>query len=52
MIASQVEYIRKKYDIEVPLILMDSYNTQEDSLAEFKKIGFKQKITTSFLQSQ
>jgi UTP--glucose-1-phosphate uridylyltransferase len=50
VMAAQVEYIRKKYNIEVPLLLMDSYNTQKDSSLELKKIGFHQNITTTFLQ--
>ncbi len=50
VMAAQIEHIRKKYQIEVPLLLMDSYNTQKDSQEELKKIGFKQKIVTSFLQ--
>ncbi len=50
VMAAQIEHIRKKYHIEVPLLLMDSYNTQKDSQEELKKIGFKQKIGTSFLQ--
>jgi UTP--glucose-1-phosphate uridylyltransferase len=50
VMASQIEYIREKFHIEVPLLLMDSYNTQDDSQNLLRQIGFKQKITTSFLQ--
>ncbi|HNF16445.1 MAG TPA: UTP--glucose-1-phosphate uridylyltransferase, partial [Leptospiraceae bacterium] len=34
IIAKQIQYFRTKYGIEVPLILMDSYNTQTDCQAE------------------
>ncbi|GBF51856.1 nucleotide glucose-1-phosphate uridylyltransferase [Leptospira ryugenii] len=50
VMADQVTYIRNHYGIEIPLILMDSYNTQEDSQAELKRIGFQQTLPTSFLQ--
>ncbi|TGM58646.1 UTP--glucose-1-phosphate uridylyltransferase [Leptospira adleri] len=50
IIAKQSEVILKKYNVSVPLILMDSFNTQEESQAELKRIGFKQKFATSFLQ--
>ncbi|BDA80808.1 nucleotide glucose-1-phosphate uridylyl transferase [Leptospira kobayashii] len=50
VIAAQVEYIRSLCNIEIPLLLMDSYNTQTDSQKELKQIGFKQSLTSSFLQ--
>ncbi|MBM9500644.1 UTP--glucose-1-phosphate uridylyltransferase [Leptospira sp. 201903071] len=50
IIAKQSEIILKKYNVSVPLILMDSFNTQEESQAELKRIGFQQKFATSFLQ--
>lgn len=50
VMASQIEFIRKKFGIEVPFLLMDSYNTQKDSAEELKAIGFSQKFPTSFLQ--
>jgi len=52
IIANQINFIRKKYQIEIPLILMDSYNTQSDCLNELKKIGFKQSFPTTFLQNK
>ncbi len=52
IIANQVQYIRSKFGVEIPLILMNSYNTESDSLEELKKAGFKQDITTSFLQNK
>ncbi|EQA55656.1 UTP--glucose-1-phosphate uridylyltransferase [Leptospira kmetyi] len=48
--AKQSEVIQKKYNVSVPLILMDSFNTQKESQAELKRIGFVQKFPTSFLQ--
>jgi UTP--glucose-1-phosphate uridylyltransferase len=50
VIASQILYIRNKYKIDVPLFLMDSYNTQEDCQNELQKIGFKQVYPSTFLQ--
>ncbi|HMZ58525.1 MAG TPA: UTP--glucose-1-phosphate uridylyltransferase, partial [Leptospiraceae bacterium] len=53
IIAKQIQYFRTKYGIEVPLILMDSYNTQTDCQAELRKIGFTQGfLMTSFLQNK
>lgn len=50
VIAKQIEYIRSTYGVEVPLLFMDSYNTQEDSQVELKKVGFHQKVGSTFLQ--
>lgn len=52
IIASQVKFMRSKYGVEIPLILMNSYNTEADSLEELKNAAFKQDITTSFLQNK
>ncbi|MBE7413571.1 MAG: UTP--glucose-1-phosphate uridylyltransferase [Leptospiraceae bacterium] len=52
IIAKQIKYIREKFGVEVPLILMDSYNTQKDSSIELKKIGFTQNFPISFLQNK
>lgn len=52
IVAEQILYMRKKFGVEIPLILMDSYNTQVDSLEEIKKSGLTQKITTTFLQNK
>ncbi|MDV6237379.1 UTP--glucose-1-phosphate uridylyltransferase [Leptospira ellisii] len=48
--AKQSQILEKKYDVSVPLILMDSFNTQKESRAELERIGFRQKFPTSFLQ--
>ncbi len=50
IVAKQSEVIEKKYNVSVPLILMDSFNTQKESQEELKRIGFLQKFPTSFLQ--
>lgn len=42
IVAKQSEFIQKKYNVSVPLILMDSFNTQNESQAELKRIGFRQ----------
>ena len=52
IIASQIQYYRKKFNVEIPLILMDSYNTQSDCARELESIGFSQTIPTSFLQNK
>jgi UTP--glucose-1-phosphate uridylyltransferase len=52
IIASQIQYFRKKYNLEIPLILMDSYNTKADCQEELQKIGFTQSFPTSFLQNK
>lgn len=52
IIAKQIEYMRNKYSIEIPLILMDSFNTQEDCQKELQSIGFRQELPTSFLQNK
>ena len=52
IVANQVKFMRKKYGVEIPLILMNSYNTEADSLEELKKSDFTQEITTSFLQNK
>lgn len=52
IVANQVKFMRKKYGVEIPLILMNSYNTEADSLEELNKADFKQEITTSFLQNK
>ncbi|MCW7505966.1 MULTISPECIES: UTP--glucose-1-phosphate uridylyltransferase [Leptospira] len=50
VMAKQIEYLRNKYGIDVPLLFMDSYNTQEDSQKELNHSGFKQSLRSSFLQ--
>lgn len=52
IIADQIRYFRKKYSVDIPLILMDSFNTQADSKEELDRIGFSQSMPTSFLQNK
>lgn len=52
IIADQIRWFRKKYTVDIPLILMDSFNTQADSQEELKRIGFSQELPTSFLQNK
>lgn len=52
VMSKQIEFIRSEYGIDVPLIFMDSYNTQKDSQKELEKNGFKQTLRTSFLQNK
>ncbi|XP_003740715.1 UTP--glucose-1-phosphate uridylyltransferase [Galendromus occidentalis] len=48
----QIEYLNKTYDCEVPLVLMNSFNTDEDTNKILRKYkGFKVQIFT-FLQSR
>ncbi len=52
IIANQILYYRKKLGVEIPLLLMDSYNTQADCAEELKRIGFIQTLPISFLQNK
>ncbi len=52
VIIKQVEFIRKKYEVQIPLIFMDSYNTQADCQEVIKRLNFQQKAETSFLQNK
>ena len=48
----QIEYLNQKFDSDVPLILMNSFNTDEDTHKIIKKYsGFKVRILT-FNQSR
>ena len=48
----QIEYLNQKFDTNVPLILMNSFNTDEDTQKIIKKYsGFKVRILT-FNQSR
>lgn len=48
----QIENLNKTYDAEVPLVLMNSFNTDEDTMKLLPKYkGFKVPIFT-FLQSK
>ncbi|MFB5651305.1 UTP--glucose-1-phosphate uridylyltransferase [Leptospira wolffii] len=50
IVSRQIGHLRKSQGLEVPLILMDSFNTQEQSRKELERIGFNQNYPTSFLQ--
>lgn len=50
IIAKQILYLREKYKVEIPLLLMDSFNTREESQVELKEAGLSQNFPTSFLQ--
>lgn len=48
----QIEYLNKTYDADVPLVLMNSFNTDEDTMKIIRKYsGFKVSIKT-FNQSR
>jgi len=48
----QIEYLNKTYDTDVPLVLMNSFNTDEDTMKIIRKYsGFKVSIRT-FNQSR
>jgi UTP--glucose-1-phosphate uridylyltransferase len=48
----QIEYLNKKYDANVPLVLMNSFNTDDDTMKIIRKYsGFKVQIKT-FNQSR
>lgn len=49
---AQIEHLNKEYGCDVPLVLMNSFNTDEDSQKVLRKYkGFKVKIYT-FMQSR
>lgn len=48
----QIEHLNTDYDIDVPLILMTSFNTHEDTLRIIKKYANQQLRITTFNQSQ
>jgi UTP--glucose-1-phosphate uridylyltransferase len=43
VIVKQIESIRSQYSVDVPLIFMDSYNTQTDCQELLKQMGFQNK---------
>lgn len=48
----QIEHLNKEYDCDVPLVLMNSFNTDDDSQKILRKYkGFRVKIYT-FMQSK
>ncbi len=48
----QIEFLNKKYDVDVPLVLMNSFNTDEETHKIIKKYaGFRVRILT-FNQSR
>lgn len=48
----QVEHLNTTYDIDVPLVLMTSFNTHEDTLRIIKKYANQQLRITTFNQSR
>ena len=49
---AQIEHLNKEYDSDVPLVLMNSFNTDEDTQKVLRKYkGFRVKIYT-FMQSR
>ncbi len=43
----QIEHLNKKYDVDVPLVLMNSFNTDEETQKVIKKYsGFRVNILT------
>jgi UTP--glucose-1-phosphate uridylyltransferase len=53
IIARQVLHIRNKYNCKLPLVLMDSFSTQADSLAALEKYPeLKGSIPLGFLQNK
>lgn len=52
VIVEQIRYFRKTYQISIPLLFMDSYNTYQDCQDELKQLGFEQKLPSSFLQNK
>lgn len=52
MTVAQIEHLNKEYDSDVPLVLMNSFNTDEDTQKVLRKYkGFRVKIYT-FMQSR
>ncbi|MGI6523885.1 MAG: UTP--glucose-1-phosphate uridylyltransferase [Bdellovibrionota bacterium] len=49
---AQVEYMRKKYEIDLPLLFMNSFSTDADTKAELKDFENKGDLPVSFLQSK
>ena len=48
----QIEWLNKRYDADVPLVLMNSFNTDEETLKLIRKYtGFRIRILT-FNQSR
>lgn len=51
LIADQISALRERCSVEVPLLLMNSYRTRADSLAELEAAGFRQSgLPLDFLQ--
>ncbi len=51
LIADQISALRQRCAVEVPLLLMNSYRTRADSLAELEAVGFAQRgLPLDFLQ--
>lgn len=52
IILNQVSYYRKEYNLEIPILFMDSFNTQQDCQKIIEKFGWQQQLPTSFLQNK
>lgn len=50
IIAKQIERLNSGTGGSIPLLLMDSFNTQADCQSKLKEIGFSQETDSSFLQ--
>jgi UTP--glucose-1-phosphate uridylyltransferase len=49
----QIEFLNKSYEADVPLLLMDSYKTFEETSKALKKFAWDKKVTVEqFLQSK
>lgn len=47
----QIENLNNKYDCDIPLVLMNSFNTQEETAEVIKKYGTVQVSIETFQQS-
>ena len=50
VIREQIKWLKDKYRMDIPLLLMDSFTTQEPSVRELERDGLKQDFPFSFLQ--
>lgn len=52
VMAKQIEYIRSEFGIDVPLLFMDSYNTQKDSQEELEKTDSNKRSELVFYKTK
>ena len=50
VIREQIKWLKNKYRMDIPLLLMDSFATQEPSVRELESDGLRQDFPFSFLQ--